>query len=139
VVLGSRRIDLGRVMEKRTYPRFPIRAPLYVSVEGRVFKKKLRLQSKDVSAGGLSFSTRQKLPIDARSKIIIGKLGDFLGSAHIEAMVVYIRKDRELKQYTVGVEFTRFVDVEQQELAARLKGWEALEATPAEPSPVRGT
>jgi c-di-GMP-binding flagellar brake protein YcgR len=139
VVFGSRRIHVGLVMENRAHPRFPIRAPLYVSVEGRVFKKKLRLQSKDVSAGGLAFVTRQKLPIDARSKIIIGRLGDFLGSAHIEAMVVYIRKDQELKQYTVGVEFTRFVDVDQQELAARLKEWDAHEAMSAGPSPVRGT
>lgn len=113
-------------MENRSHPRFPIRVPLYVSVEGRVFKKKLRLRSRDISAGGLSFTTRQKLPIDARSKVIIGKLGDFLESAHIEGMVVYLRKDREMKQYAVGVEFTRFVDVEQDALAARLREWESL-------------
>ena len=112
-------------MENRIHPRFPIRVPLYINVEGRVFKKKLRLHSRDISAGGLSFTTRQKLPIDARSKVIIGKIGDFLESAHIEGMVVYLRKDREMKQYAVGVEFTRFVDVEQETLAARLKEWES--------------
>jgi len=117
--------------ENRIHPRFPIRVPLYINVEGRVFKKKLRLHSRDLSAGGLSFTTRQKLPIDARSKVIIGKLGDFIESAHIEGMVVYLRKDRELKQYTVGVEFTRFVDVEQEVLAARLKEWESLSAAAA--------
>ncbi len=82
-------------IENRLHPRFPIRVPLFINVEGRVFKKKLRLHSRDISAGGLSFTTRQKLPIDARSKVIIGKLGDFLESAHIEGMVVYLRRDRE--------------------------------------------
>jgi len=126
--------------ENRIHPRFPIRVPLYINVEGRVFKKKLRLHSRDISAGGLSFTTRQKLPIDARSKVIIGKLGDFIESAHIEGMVVYLRKDRELKQYTVGVEFTRFVDVEQEALAARLKEWESLSAAAApEASSVSGS
>jgi c-di-GMP-binding flagellar brake protein YcgR len=102
--------------------------PLYINVEGRVFKKKLRLHSRDISAGGLSFTTRQKLPIDARSKVIIGKLGDFLDSAHIEGMVVYLRRDKEQKHYAVGVEFTRFVDVDQRALAARLMEWESLSA-----------
>ncbi len=126
--------------ENRVHPRFPIRVPLYINVEGRVFKKKLRLHSRDISAGGLSFTTRQKLPIDARSKVIIGKLGDFLQSAHIEGLVVYLRRDKELNQYAVGVEFTRFVDVEQQALAARLKEWEAQTASAAaEASSVGGS
>ena len=114
--------------ENRAHHRYSIRVPLYINVEGRVFKKKLRLHSRDISAGGLSFTTRQKLPIDARSKVIIGKLGDFLDSAHIEAMVVYLRRDKEQNHYAVGVEFTRFVDVEQEQLAARLREWEALTA-----------
>lgn len=126
--------------ENRAHRRYSIRVPLYINVEGRVFKKKLRLHSRDISAGGLSFTTRQKLPIDARSKVIIGKLGDFLESAHIEGMVVYLRRDREQKQYAVGVEFTRFVDVEQEELAARLKEWESASAAAApEASSVSGT
>ncbi len=126
--------------ENRAHRRYSIRVPLYINVEGRVFKKKLRIHSRDISAGGLSFTTRQKLPIDARSKVIIGKLGDFLETAHIEGMVVYLRRDREQKQYLVGVEFTRFVDVEQQELENRLKEWESAVAAGApEPSPVSGT
>ncbi|HEY7819240.1 MAG TPA: PilZ domain-containing protein [Vicinamibacteria bacterium] len=125
-------------IENRAHPRFAIRVPLYINVEGRVFKKKLRIHSRDISAGGLSFTTRQKLPIDARSKVIIGKLGDFLDSAHIEGMVVYLRRDKEQKHYAVGVEFTRFVDVEQQALAAHLRVWESLASAPATvaPSPV---
>jgi c-di-GMP-binding flagellar brake protein YcgR len=122
-------------MENRIHPRFPIRVPLFINVEGRVFKKKLRLHSRDISAGGLSFTTRQKLPIDARSKVIIGKIGDFLESAHIEGMVVYLRRDREAKQYAVGVEFTRFVDVEQEALSARLKEWESLSSSVAPETP----
>ncbi len=126
--------------EKRAHPRLPIRVPLYINVEGRVFKKKLRLHSRDISAGGLSFTTRQKLPIDARSKVIIGKLGDFLESAHIEGLVVYLRRDKELNQYAVGVEFTRFVDVEQEALAIRLKEWESSSAAAApEASSVSGS
>lgn len=122
-------------MENRIHPRFPIRVPLYINVEGRVFKKRLRLHSRDISAGGLSFTTRQRIPIDARSKVIIGKLGDFLELAHIEGMVVYVRKDREMKQYAVGVEFTRFVDVEPDALAARLKEWESLSANVTSEAP----
>ena len=122
--------------ENRAHRRYPIRVPLYVNVEGRVFKKKLRIHSRDISAGGLSFTTRQKLPIDARSKVIIGKLGDFLDSAHIEGMVVYLRRDNEQKHYAVGVEFTRFVDVEQEQLAARLREWESLPPAPAAVAPV---
>jgi c-di-GMP-binding flagellar brake protein YcgR len=122
-------------MENRIHPRFPIRVPLFINVEGRVFKKKLRLHSRDISAGGLSFTTRQKLAIDARSKVIIGKIGDFLESAHIEGMVVYLRRDREAKQYAVGVEFTRFVDVEQEALSARLKEWESLSSSVAPETP----
>jgi c-di-GMP-binding flagellar brake protein YcgR len=118
-------------VENRVHPRFPIRVPLYINVEGRVFKKKLRLHSRDISAGGLSFTTRQKLPIDARSKVIIGKLGDFLDSAHIEGQVVYLRRDKELKQYAVGIEFTRFVDVEQSALAVWLMESEGIAASEA--------
>jgi c-di-GMP-binding flagellar brake protein YcgR len=129
-------LDRAMTAENRAHRRYPIRVPLYVNVEGRVFKKKLRLHSRDVSAGGLSFTTRQKLPIDARSKVIIGKLGDFLDSAHIEGMVVYLRRDKEQKHYAVGVEFTRFVDVEQEQLAARLKEWESLTPAPAAVAPV---
>jgi hypothetical protein len=52
--------------------------------------------------------------------------------------VVYLRRDKEQKHYAVGVEFTRFVDVEQQALAAHLREWESLTSAPATvaPSPV---
>jgi hypothetical protein len=73
--------------------------------------------------------TRKKLPIDARSRVVVAELGDFLESAYIEGAVVYIRKERGTKGYAVGIEFTRFVDVDRDELIERLKRWESAAAT----------
>ena len=111
--------------EKRAFERFLLQVPLYVSLPDRVYRKKLSLQSRDVSGGGLSFVTREKLPIDARSRVVVAELGDFLGSAHIEGTVVYIRRLGAGKGYTVGIEFTKFVDVDREALIERLKQWEA--------------
>ena len=113
----------GEPSPERKYPRHAVHVPLYVSLEGSLYHKPVALESKDVSGGGLAFVTRSRLPIDAASRVIVSRLGDLPSSAQILARVAYRREDPETGGYTVGLEFTEFVDVTRDELLARIEGW----------------
>ena len=92
--------------------------------------KNVHLESRDVSAGGLSFSTSRRIPLDAESRVVIARLGDLGQPALIHARVAYRQHDPESGRYTVGLEFTRFVNTSREELASRIDSWSQSTPTP---------
>ena len=111
-------------MTERRFERVPLRVPLFITVgEGRLFEKAVSIECRDISGGGLSFETRKEIPIDASSKIVMGRLGDLPAAALIEGRVVYRRPQKGSDKYTVGVEFLEFVNTSREELLDRINAW----------------
>lgn len=118
-------------MIERRFHRLPLRVPLYVSVGGgRLFEKAVAIESRDISGGGLSFETRRKIPVDVRSKIVVGGLEGLPQAALIEGRVVYRRakaarvgEDVDAR-YTIGVEFVDFVNTTREEILERISAWQ---------------
>ena len=103
---------------------------LFITVgEGRLYEKAVEIECRDISGGGLSFETRRAIPLEARSKIIMGRLGDLPSSAIIEGRVVYRRKQAGTDRYTVGVEFLDFVNTSREELVERIQTWQGDDAS----------
>ena len=107
--------------DKRQHRRFPIRVPLFISVDGEVYRKTVRLESRDVSAGGLSFETGREVPLSAESRVVVARLGDIQDPALIEGRVAHVAFDEASGRYVVGVQFTKFVNVSPEELRERLE------------------
>jgi hypothetical protein len=105
---------------RRQHPRWPARVPLYVALEGELFQKSVAVEARDVSAGGLAFETRTPLPQEARTTIMLGKLEGLPATAHIEARIVHSQPHPDGDGFTIGVQFTRFVDVTPEDLLARM-------------------
>jgi len=112
-------------MKSRKYRRVKLKLPIYVSLQGEIIKKLISVQSEDISEGGLCFETKQELPLEADSRIVVSKLANLHPTAHIEGRVVYRREDALDGRFIVGVEFTGFVNVTRRELAERIASWEA--------------
>jgi hypothetical protein len=108
-------------IEKRQHRRFPLRVPLFILVNGEVYRKNVVLESRDVSAGGLSFETGREIPPAAESRVIVARLGDIEEPALIEGRVARVTHDEARGRYVVGIEFTRFVNVTREELVKRLE------------------
>lgn len=108
-------------MNKRQHRRFQIRVPLFISVDGEVFRKTVRLESLDISAGGVSFETGREVPVAAESRVVVAKLGDIAEPALIEGRVAHVRQDEVTGRFVVGIEFTRFVNVTREDLVQRLE------------------
>ena len=112
-------------MIERRFPRVSLKVPLFITMGGgRLYEKAVELECLDISGGGLAFETRREIPLDARSKIVVGRLGDLPSSAIIEGRVVYRRKQAGTDQYTVGVEFLDFVNTSREELVERIQAWQ---------------
>jgi c-di-GMP-binding flagellar brake protein YcgR len=110
---------------KRQHRRFQVRVPLFISVDGEVYRKTVRLESRDVSAGGLSFETGREVPLAAESRVIVARLGDLEDPALIEGRVAYVQHNEATGRYVVGIEFTRFLNVSPEELVERLeRAWQ---------------
>ena len=92
-------------------------------------KRRSRIESRDISGGGLSFETQREIPLDARSKIVMGRLGNLPASAIIEGRVVYRVKQAGTEGYTVGVEFLDFVNTSREELLERIESWQDDDAS----------
>ena len=116
--------------DKRKYERFRLRVPLYISVQGRLFHKKIGLESKDVSAGGVSFETGRDLPLEAETRLVV-QLGD-MKPTFIRGRVAHLSLDPASARYTVGVEFEEFVNSTRDELVARFDEWQRAGAAPAQ-------
>jgi hypothetical protein len=112
-------------LQDRRHERFRLRVPLYVSLDGSTYQKDVLLESSDVSAGGLSFETSRKLPLEAESQVVVAKLGDLGPYALIRARVAHREHNAATHRYTVGLQFTEFVGVTPDELIARIETWRA--------------
>jgi len=115
---------LERDPDKRRYERFKLRVPLYISMEGLLFHKKIHLESKDVSAGGMSFETSREIPLEAESRVVVSDLGDLATPTFIRGRVAHLQQDPATGRYTVGIEFLEFVNTTREDLAARIEAWQ---------------
>jgi PilZ domain len=121
--------------EHRRFPRHPLHLPLYITVgAGGVLRKTIALESRDVSAGGVSFETSQKVPLAAEARIVLSRLGDLPEGALIRGRVARLTPpDPATGCVVVGVEFCEFVDVTHDELIERISRWK--EFTTPTPTP----
>jgi c-di-GMP-binding flagellar brake protein YcgR len=115
---------LERDPDKRRYERFKLRVPLYISMEGLLFHKKIHLESKDVSAGGMSFETSREIPLEAESRVVVSDLGDLATPTFIRGRVAHLKQDPATGRYRVGIEFLEFVNTTREDLAARIEAWQ---------------
>jgi PilZ domain-containing protein len=109
--------------EQRRFPRHPLRLPLYITVDGGVLRKTVALESRDVSAGGLSFEAGHEVPLEAEARLVLSRLGDLPEGALIRGRVTRIVPDPATGRNLVGVEFFEFVLVTREELVARIERW----------------
>ena len=110
--------------DARKHERYAIQVPLYINgVDGSTLRKVIRLESKDISAGGVSFETSQKIPLEAESRVVLSQIGDLRGQALILGRVVRRVKNPDTERYVIGLEFTEFVNATREELVAHLESW----------------
>jgi c-di-GMP-binding flagellar brake protein YcgR len=119
----------------RKHERFRIKVPVYIAEEDGTFLKMISLESRDVSAGGLSFETSRPIQLHARSKVVVSKLGDLSQSVLIHARVAHIERDPVTGRHTVGLEFVEFANITREEVMARIDAW-AREAAGAAAKPL---
>jgi c-di-GMP-binding flagellar brake protein YcgR len=110
--------------DQRRFPRLPVRVPLFVVMHGDVMRKRVRIESRDVSGGGLCFETSKELPLEAESRLVISGLSDLPDEAAIECRVARCGIDPATGRYVIGLEFTGFRGVTREELLARFAVWE---------------
>lgn len=111
-------------MIERSFPRISLKVPMFITVGGgRLYEKAVAIESRDISGGGFSFETEREIPLDAKSKIVVGRLGNLPASAIIEGRVVYRLRQSGADHYTVGVEFLDFVNTSREELLERIESW----------------
>ena len=110
--------------EQRRHPRVPLRVPIFISVDGAVLKKMIRLDTTDVSGGGVAFETSREVPLDSESRVVVAQLGDVGEPDLIRGRVARIVKSEETGRFKVGVEFTGFEGLTREELVERIRQWE---------------
>lgn len=118
-------------MSGRAHERFRATVPLFVSYGQRVYQKRVELETKNVSQGGLAFETSQKIPMEAKTRVLVSGLGDLPPDARIEGKIAYRVKNEATGKYAVGVTFTRFVNVDRDALLRGIERWsESSQLTP---------
>ena len=120
---GDTPIPPGRKLEDRNYERLPLKVPVYIAFQGGMFRKTIPLESRDISGGGLCFETSRKIPLHAKSKVVISKLGDVGAPALIHGRVAYSQQDPTTGRYKVGLEFLEFLNFTRDELLTRIDAW----------------
>jgi c-di-GMP-binding flagellar brake protein YcgR len=110
-------------IDDRRFERFRIKVPVYIEIDGGTFRKTIHLESRDVSGGGLAFDTSRKIPLNAKSKVVVSKLGEVSEPAMIYGRVAHRSKDPATGRYTVGLEFIEFVNVSREELLTHIEKW----------------
>jgi len=113
------------MMAERAYPRHRVTVPLYIALGKEFLHKTIPLETKDVSGGGISFETTKAIPLDAESSVIVSGLGNLGKAALIHGRVVHRTKHSTSERYTVGLQFTGFVNTTRDELMARIEAWTA--------------
>lgn len=109
--------------DRRQHQRVPVRVPLYIELPGGIFQKHVAIEARDISLGGLSFTTRRRIPEGSEARLMVARLGDLPDMAQIEARVLHTRLAPDGESYTVGVAFTRLLGVTAAELITRLETW----------------
>jgi c-di-GMP-binding flagellar brake protein YcgR len=109
--------------DNRKFPRIQVRVPIFISIDGTVFRKTIRLESTDVSGGGVAFETSREVPLDAESRVVVAQLGDLGEPALIRGRVARIYKSPETGRYIVAIEFTSFENTTRDELIGRIDTW----------------
>jgi c-di-GMP-binding flagellar brake protein YcgR len=112
-----------RSIEDRKFERVLIKVPVYIAIDGGTFRKTIHLESRDVSGGGLAFETSRKIPLNAKSKVVVSKLGEVAEPAMIHGRVAHRSKDPVTGRYTIGLEFIEFVNVTREQLLAHIHAW----------------
>jgi len=112
-------------LDSRRFRRVRVHAPLYIAANGKFIQKKIKLESTDVSGGGVSFETSQKIPLEADSRLVLSDLGDLPPGSLIEGRIVRTEEGSEPGRHKVAIEFVRFVNVTREELLKRIELWEA--------------
>jgi c-di-GMP-binding flagellar brake protein YcgR len=107
--------------ENRRDRRYAIRVPIYVELGREIVHKKIPLESRDISAGGLSFESSREMPLAAETQIVLARLGDGKGPAAIRGHIVWTRALPETRRHLVGVKFTEYEGVTREDLAARIE------------------
>jgi len=107
--------------ENRRDRRYAIRVPIYVALGKEIVHKRIPLESRDVSAGGLSFETSRLMPLAADTQIVLARLGDDGGAAAIRGHVVWTRALPDRRRHLVGVRFVEYEGVSREDLAARIE------------------
>lgn len=107
----------------RRFERVAIRLSIGVTTQGILFRKTRELECKDISGGGLSLETSQPIAVKARSRVLVGGLGNLPSSVSIEGRVVYRNRDQGSGRTLLGIEFTRFINTTQEELVDCISQW----------------
>jgi c-di-GMP-binding flagellar brake protein YcgR len=110
-------------VERRQDRRLSLQVPLYIASGEDVFSKTVHLQSRDISAGGLSFDTSRELELEAESQIIFPSVGDLNGTYIIRGRVAWTKPLPDTGRFQVGVQFTSFEGVSREELVVCLDEW----------------
>ncbi len=114
---------MAEALEGRRHVRFVVHVPIYIGDGEAIVRKTVRLVSRDISEGGLSFETSRELPLDATSRVVISSLGDIPGPILIRGRVAWKRPQVANGRYLVGVEFTDFENVTRDRLLAEIEAW----------------
>lgn len=117
-------------MSGRRFLRYPVKVPLYISVQGGVFQRFIDLDTKDLSEGGLAFETSKRIPLEANTRVEVSVLSGLPPDCRIEGHVVYRQKNPATERYTIGVAFDRFVNVGREELLGLVERGEDQQPTP---------
>jgi c-di-GMP-binding flagellar brake protein YcgR len=110
-------------VDNRKEPRVSLRVPIYIVSADGVVRKTIPLESRDISAGGLSFETGREPPLEAESQVVVSRLGDVSAPILIRGRVAWTKALPETGRYLVGVQFTDFDGLTREELVARMEAW----------------
>jgi c-di-GMP-binding flagellar brake protein YcgR len=109
--------------ERRKGPRFTARVPIYLAIGGEVVRKTVHLESRDVSAGGISFETGRDIPLDAEAQVVIPRAAENTNAVAIRGRVAWSRLLPETGRYLVGVRFTDLDGLTREELLEIVERW----------------
>lgn len=110
-------------IDERRHERIAVKVPLYITAAGKLVRKTVPLESRDISAGGVCFETGRRVPLDARSRVVISKLGDLPDPVLIHGRVAWRQKHPFNGRYMVGIEFTDFENITREELIQKIESW----------------
>jgi c-di-GMP-binding flagellar brake protein YcgR len=111
--------------EKRQHRRYPVKVPLFISIGGGIYRKTVRLESRDISTGGLSFETGREVPLDAESRVVVARIGDLGEPALIQGRVAHIRQDPSSGTLHGGDRVHGIRQRDPEELQRRIENWQS--------------